>query len=294
MLLEGIADLARRQPENACRLRLHPARLFHGLDQRVPAHLRHSAIGFCAAVAVDGNAVSMTAMAIVRRLRLTCNGSWRRGGRLHGTDRLCSGLVMRVFRGPLPKDRRQAKIMLAREVIGVDPRALCHGGGAVDAVFKFADVSREVALAEHLERIGCEVQIASVLLAELVQKIPGKLGDVARSVPERRQEERHHIDAVVKVGAELLLGNEFFQIPVRGADETEVNLQGLLAADALELAFLQDAQQLRLKGVADLADLVQEDCSAMGKLEAALPCRNGAGKGTLLMSEQLGLDDAFR
>ncbi len=41
-----------------------------------------------------------------------------------------------------------------------------------------------------------------------------------------------------------------------------------VAADALELAFLQDAQQLGLDGRRHLADLVEEERAAVGELEA--------------------------
>ena len=39
-------------------------------------------------------------------------------------------------------------------------------------------------------------------------------------------------------------------------------------ADALDLAFLEDAQQLRLQVERQLADLVQEEGAAVGQLEA--------------------------
>ena len=48
---------------------------------------------------------------------------------------------------------------------------------------------------------------------------------------------------------------------------------GLVAADALELALLQHAQQLDLHRQRDLADLVEEQRAAVGLLEAALLAR---------------------
>jgi hypothetical protein len=44
----------------------------------------------------------------------------------------------------------------------------------------------------------------------------------------------------------------------------------LVAADALEAALLQHAQQAHLHGGADVADLVEEERAAVGQLEAAL------------------------
>ena len=40
-------------------------------------------------------------------------------------------------------------------------------------------------------------------------------------------------------------------------------------AEPLDLAVLEDAQELRLKGGVELADLVEEEGAAVGELEAA-------------------------
>jgi hypothetical protein len=50
----------------------------------------------------------------------------------------------------------------------------------------------------------------------------------------------------------------------------------LFAADALQLAVLEDAKQLGLRGLVQVADLVQENNAAIGQLElepANLECR---------------------
>ena len=47
----------------------------------------------------------------------------------------------------------------------------------------------------------------------------------------------------------------------------------LLAADPLELAVLQHAQQLGLRRLVQVADFVEEDGAAVGQLELAAPQR---------------------
>ena len=59
------------------------------------------------------------------------------------------------------------------------------------------------------------------------------------------------------------------QVAVRGGDEPHVDADRLDAADALELALLQRAQELHLHLDRDLADLVEEERAAVGELEAA-------------------------
>ena len=60
-----------------------------------------------------------------------------------------------------------------------------------------------------------------------------------------------------------------------------------IAADALETALLQHAQQLDLHLQRHVADLVQEQRAAFGKLEAADAGRQCAGKCAFFMAEQL-------
>ncbi len=72
------------------------------------------------------------------------------------------------------------------------------------------------------------------------------------------------------------------------------DLERLIAADPLELLFLQDAQQLGLGLQTHVADFVQEQRAAVGRLELALAPRRRAGKGALLVAEQLALDQLAR
>ena len=66
------------------------------------------------------------------------------------------------------------------------------------------------------------------------------------------------------------------------------------AAQPLELALLQHAQQLDLRRQVQLADLVEEQRAALGQLEAALLRRVGAGERAFLVAEQLRLDQILR
>jgi len=64
--------------------------------------------------------------------------------------------------------------------------------------------------------------------------------------------------------------------------------------DALELALLQHAQQLDLGREVDVADLVEEERSAVGELEPSLLALLGAGEGAFLVAEELRLDEGVR
>ena len=80
------------------------------------------------------------------------------------------------------------------------------------------------------------------------------------------------------------------EIAVGGGDHADVGLQRARAAEALELALLQHAQELRLHGRAHLADLVEEQDAAGGQLDLPGLGLVRAGEGAALVAEQLRLE----
>ena len=60
-----------------------------------------------------------------------------------------------------------------------------------------------------------------------------------------------------------------------------------MAAQALELALLQDAQQLDLGRQLHVPDLVEEQRPAFGQFEPPLLARVGAGERALFVAEEL-------
>ena len=62
------------------------------------------------------------------------------------------------------------------------------------------------------------------------------------------------------------------------------------AADALDLLFLNRAQQLRLQLVLQIADLVEEERASRRQLELAELLPDRAGEGAFLVAEERALD----
>jgi len=56
---------------------------------------------------------------------------------------------------------------------------------------------------------------------------------------------------------------------MRRCDEPDVNLVRMVATESLELLFLQDAQQFRLKLQRDVADFVKKERAPVRELKAA-------------------------
>jgi hypothetical protein len=79
-----------------------------------------------------------------------------------------------------------------------------------------------------------------------------------------------------------------------GGDDPRAQPTRLAAAHALELAVLERAQQPRLERRGELADLVEEERSVGGALEATDATGDGAGEGALFVPEELALEDGGR
>src|SRR5437899_8270802 len=91
----------------------------------------------------------------------------------------------------------------------------------------------------------------------------------SRPVAQRWQGDREDIQAVIQIFAKLARADRLHEVPVRGRNDADVDLDGLRAADALELAFLHHAEELNLHALGNFADLIQENRPSVGQLEAA-------------------------
>jgi len=117
-------------------------------------------------------------------------------------------------------------------------------------------------------------------------------GNVGNAVTQRRRKNRKDLEAIKEVAAEFLFRDHFGQIAIGGGDETHVDEDGARAAQALNLALLQGAQQFRLQIERQLAHLIEKERAFVRQLQAADFARNGAGKRALLVAEQLALQQA--
>ena len=78
------------------------------------------------------------------------------------------------------------------------------------------------------------------------------------------------------------------------ADDPRVDRDRLAAADPLDHALLQEAQQLHLQRQRNVANLVEEQRAAIGLLDLALGGLDCAGERPLLVSEQFAFEQVFR
>ena len=72
-----------------------------------------------------------------------------------------------------------------------------------------------------------------------------------------------------------------------GGQDAHVHGQGLFPAQPLELAGLQDPEQLDLRRRGNFADLIQKYRAAVGLLETPRLLAQGPGEGPLFVAEKL-------
>ena len=103
----------------------------------------------------------------------------------------------------------------------------------------------------------------------------------------------HDVQPVKQILAELARGDGGFQRLVRGGDDAHVHLERLVAADALERAGLQHAQNFRLRGGRHVADFVEENRAFVALLEFADALVGRAGERAFFVAEQFAFEQLF-
>ena len=132
------------------------------------------------------------------------------------------------------------------------------------------------------------------LLRTLLQEVAHQQRNVLAALAQRWQAQADDVEAVEEVLAEQALAHALLQVLVGGGDHAHVGADRLLAADAVEVAVGEHAQQPGLQLGRHVADLVEEERAAVGLLEAAAALRGRAGEGAALVAEELGLAQVAR
>ena len=142
--------------------------------------------------------------------------------------------------------------------------------------------------------IGDALAFDAELARALLQEEAGQRRDVFLALAQRRQAQADDVEAMEQVFAERAGLDPLLQVLVRGGDDAHVAAHRVVAADAIELAVGEHAQQARLQVERHVADLVEEERAAVGLLEAAAARGLRAGEGAALVAEQLGLEQVLR
>jgi hypothetical protein len=115
--------------------------------------------------------------------------------------------------------------------------------------------------------------------------------EIQRSLAQRRDREVRDVKAIVEILPESSVGDRLLEVRVRRHDEAHVNGNGPPRPDPHHLVLLQDAQKLHLCRERQVGDLVEEERPPVGCLEPPGLARKCARERTLLVPEELALDE---
>ena len=117
---------------------------------------------------------------------------------------------------------------------------------------------------------------------------------ITRSVAQRRQLNRDHVQAEEQVFAKAAVGHRAGQILVGGGENAHIDLDRLATAHAFDLARFDGAQQFGLCFGTQVADFVEKECAGMRQLETAYAPVGGPRECAALVAEHLALDEVAR
>src|SRR6202049_3107472 len=117
-------------------------------------------------------------------------------------------------------------------------------------------------------------------------------GNILLPFAQWGNEDREHVQPVVKIGTKFLLIDHSLQIAVGGRDQAGIGAQGPRTSQALELSLLQNAQQFGLKLERNLANLVQKNRPPVRQLKATDSLSHSPGESTFFVTEHLTLEQA--
>ncbi len=92
----------------------------------------------------------------------------------------------------------------------------------------------------------------------------------------------------------MTFAQQLLQVAMGRRDDPNVDRDRISAADGPHLVFLQHAQQFHLQTHRHVADLVEEQSAALGRLEQTLVLARRPRERTFLVTEQFGLEEILR
>ena len=128
---------------------------------------------------------------------------------------------------------------------------------------------------------------------ELLQEVLHQEWNIVAPVAQWWQLERDHVEPVIEVLAKRTGCDHCRQVGVGRADDPDIHFRRLAVAHALELPFLQCAQQLHLQARAHRTHFVKEQRALVGLLESALTRPDGSGKRASHVAEEFGFEQRF-
>src|SRR5689334_16202508 len=132
------------------------------------------------------------------------------------------------------------------------------------------------------------------MASKLLDEVTRQQWNVAQPFTQGRQLNGEYREPVKQVLAKEVLLHKHFEVHIGGGNHARVKTKHVAGAQALHLPALQKAQQLGLAGEREFADLIEEDCSAVCRVDLSQPRLHRPGEGAPRMAKELGFDQRLR
>src|SRR5439155_910997 len=162
----------------------------------------------------------------------------------------------------------------------------------LEHVLELAHVAGPGVLEERPQRAGGREREGGAMRAvEARDEVLDERRQVFAPLPERRERDREHAQAIVEVAAKLPRLDHAPEVAVGGGDDAEVDPPHAGGAERPHLPVLHDAQELRLERGREVLDLVEEERAAVGELQHAGALLYRAGERAARVPEELALGE---
>ena len=157
-----------------------------------------------------------------------------------------------------------------------------------------ADIAGPIVTGEQHGKIGRHLgQGLAVFFGVKRQIMPEQQRHILATFAQRRQQDLDGVEAKQQVGAESPFIAEHRRRHVGRCDDPDIERHAAVAADRRYPALFERGQQLGLQVQRQVADFIEEDGAAIGRLEASDAIGTSIGEGTLHIAEQFRIEQAF-
>ena len=142
---------------------------------------------------------------------------------------------------------------------------------AFDFVFQFPYIAWPGVTEQQIEhgRINSPDRFTGPQRKHL-QKILDEDGDVLLALPQGRDRDREHIDAMEQVFSEQAFSHEFIQVLIGRDRQAHIHESGGILANGSDLARLENSEQFDLHGRRSRFDFIEKEGALVGRPEHAL------------------------
>jgi len=178
---------------------------------------------------------------------------------------------------------------------GLNRPAVSQQHCAFHQVLQFAHIAGKVILLQPCNgafRKGSGRQLIFTRIH--AYKKSGQFQHVIPAFAQRRQTQGNNVQPKIQVLTELALFYPAFKIAVGCGKHAHINLDGLGAAHAVDLALLKHTEELCLQGQIHFRNFIKQEGAAIGKFKLARLAGNGASERTFLVPKKLALKQVFR